>query len=206
MQFADSQATSTAFLILRHLYDGDVIEWPIEDDHPQREIFAGLEAQGYVARWDRVWPLHDRFRLTERGIATIEAVYKPAGADAFFEEMRGRNLSPESRRSYLAARQLDPVLWPLLHDHSTHWSNYGTVPSPYLSYVWEDQQPPRRRRPPARSPGMNIGSGPRIRQPYDQQYPGVILMPQRDPQLVDLDREADDAGGPVAAGSDYDVS
>ena len=84
MQFADPRATATAYLILRHLYDGDIIEWPIPDDHPLREIFMQLEAQGYVARWDRVWPLHDRYRLTEKGISSIEAVYRPAGADAFF--------------------------------------------------------------------------------------------------------------------------
>ena len=199
MQFADSQATSTAFLILRHLYDGDVIEWPIGDDHPQREIFEGLEAQGYVARWDRIWPLHDRYRLTERGIATIEAVYKPAGADAFFDEMRQQNLSPANRRAYLTSRRLDPMLWPLLHDPSTHWSNFGTVRPRYLSYIWEDQQPARRRRPPA-------GRGPRVVDPHDPNQHGVVLMPQRDPQLVDLDREAQDAGEAVAATADYDVS
>jgi hypothetical protein len=206
MQFADAQATSTAYLILRHLYDGDVIEWPIEEDHPLRDIFLGLEAQGYVVRWDRVWPLHDRYRLTDRGIAAIEAVYKPAGADAFFEEMRGLNMTPERRRAYLLSHRLDPVLWPVLHDPSTHWSNYGTTPSPYYFYVWQDQQPVRRRRPPARDSstssdddidddaGIDIGmvTGPR---------------PQQGSQLVDLDREADDAGGGVAAGTtDYDVS
>jgi len=68
MPFADPRAAATAYLILRHLYDGDIIDWPSPDDHPLREVFAQLEAQGYVARWDRVWPLHDRYRLlTEKG-------------------------------------------------------------------------------------------------------------------------------------------
>src|SRR5215218_2790541 len=124
MQFADPQQLSAAYLVLRHLYDGDVIEWPIGEDHPLHPVFVALEAQGYVARWDRVWPLHDRYRLTERGIAAIEAVYRPAGAEAFFDELRGQNLNPAGRRAYLQARQLDPVLWPLLRDPSTHWSTY----------------------------------------------------------------------------------
>jgi hypothetical protein len=100
MLFADPQASSTAYLVLRHLYDGDIIEWPIADDHPLRHVFAGLEAQGHIARWDRVWPLHDRYRLTEKGIATIEAVYHPAGAEAFWDDLRRRNLIPLDRRRY----------------------------------------------------------------------------------------------------------
>jgi hypothetical protein len=204
MQFADAQATSTAFLILRHLYDGDVIEWPIEDDHPQRAIFAGLEAQGYIARWDRVWPLHDRYRLTEQGIAAIEGVYKPAGADAFFEEMRRQNLNPAGRRTYLAARRLDPVLWPLLHDPSTHWSTYGSEPARYLAYIWEDQQPQKRRRPPAVRSGGG-GGGVRMGGGQVHHRQGVLVDP-RDPQVVDLDREAELGVGPVGTTTDYDVS
>jgi hypothetical protein len=150
MQFADTRATSIAYLILRHLYDGDVIEWPISETDPHAPIFAGLEAQGYVARWDRVWPLADRYRLTEKGIALIESVYRPAGADAFFEEVRRQNLAPQDRRNYLANRRLDPLLWPLLHDPSTHWSTYATVGSRYQSYMWEDHGhhlDPRRHHP-----------------------------------------------------------
>ena len=67
MQFADPKQRANAYLILRHLYDGDVIEWPIDDAHPLRKIFHALEQQGYIARWDRMWPLHDRYRLTEAG-------------------------------------------------------------------------------------------------------------------------------------------
>src|SRR5262249_44839569 len=115
MQFADAQSSSIAYLILRHLYDGDVIEWPIAEDHPQQPIFAALESHRYTARWDRVWPLHDRYRLTEKGIAMIEAVYRPAGAEAFFDDLRRRNLGPPERRAFLKSRGCDPTLWPLLH-------------------------------------------------------------------------------------------
>lgn len=195
MQFADPQATSTAYLVLRHLYDGDVIEWPIADDHPQREIFAGLEAQGYVARWDRVWPLHDRYRLTEQGIAAIEAVYRPAGADAFFGELRQQNLSPNDRRAWLEQRGCSPVLWPLLHDPSTHWSTYATHGAPYQQYVWEDSRPARRKRPPA---GKQILGG-NVR-------PVQVVHHQRHHHNVDLDSEAEGIAGIGPATTDYDVS
>jgi hypothetical protein len=188
MRFADPNAASTAFLILRHLYDGDIIDWPIPDDHPQREVFAQLEAEGYVARWDRVWPLHDRYRLTEKGIAAIEAVYQPAGAEAFFEELRRQNLRPADRRAYLQSRRLDPTLWPILHDPSTHWSTWHGMGGLYQSYVWEDQRPPVRRRPPARQ----------VAPPREEER-------ERVPYLVDLDRR-DDAEPVGLETPDYDVS
>jgi hypothetical protein len=201
MQFADPQASSVAYLILRHLYDGDIIEWPIADDHPQREIFMGLEAQGFVARWDRVWPLHDRYRLTEKGIATIERVYRPAGAEAFFDDLRQRNLNPADRRAYMQSRGLDPVLWPLLHDPSTHWSTYTSTGARYQSYVWEDQRPMKRRRMPK---GMKMGGGPKMGGAR------VIHHHHRDPRpvpyLVDLDRQAQDTGAVAPVKPDYDVS
>src|SRR5262249_34125879 len=130
---------------LRHLYDGDIIEWPIAEDHPLYHVFQALEAQGYIARWDRVWPLHDRYRLTEMGIAAIEAVYRPAGAEAFCDDRCRRNMSPPDRRAYLQAQRLDPFLWPLLHDPSTHWSTFGSTGSRYTSYIWSDQRPRRTR-------------------------------------------------------------
>jgi hypothetical protein len=205
MQFADPRSTSTAFLVLRHLYDGDIIEWPIADDHPLRGVFAGLEQQGYVARWDRVWPLQDRYRLTENGIRAIESVYRPAGADAFFEELRRQNLPPEQRRAYLASRQLDPMLWPVLHDPATHWSTYGTMPSRYQEYVWEDRMPVRRKRPrPAARPAARGGSGGKVVHHHHHHH-----RPEHDDRahhLVDLDREAGDTGAIGPAASDYDVS
>ncbi len=215
MQFADPKATSIAYLILRHLYDGDVIEWPIPDEHPQRDIFAGLETQGYVARWDRIWPLSDRYRLTEKGIALIESVYRPAGAEAFFEDIRRQNLPPKDRRAYMASRQLDALLWPLLHDPSTHWSTYGTSGSLYQTYLWEDHRPQKRTRPPSTSRGGGGGGGgsgrgismPRVVHVVEHHrthvsHPAHASHPAH---LVDLDREAGDSVV-SPTGPDYDVS
>ena len=205
MQFADPRAAATAYLVLRHLYDGDIIEWPIPDDHPLREVFVQLEAQGYVARWDRVWPLHDRYRLTEKGIATIEAVYRPAGADVFFEDLRRRNLSPLDRRAYLQSQGLNPALWPLLHDPSTHWSTFHTIGARYHTYVWEDHQPPKRVRPTKMKRAGGGGKGPSVvhhHHHHDDRYPHPALIPQ----LVDLDRQAGDAGQVAPPTHDYDVS
>ena len=201
MQFADPRSTATAYLILRHLYDGDIIEWPIPDDHPQREIFAQLEAQGYVARWDRVWPLHDRYRLTERGISAIESVYRPAGAEAFFEDLRRRNLSPHDRRTFLQQHGLNPALWPLLHDPSTHWSTFHEVGARYHSYVWEDMQPPKRVRPTKQKAGGGGGRPVHHNHHHDHDYDH-----RRAAHLLDLDREANDPGHTAPGTFDYDVS
>jgi len=186
MQFEDPQARSNAYLILRHLYDGDVIEWPIGDDHPLRDIFAALETQGYIARWDRVWPLHDRYRLTDRGIATIEEVYRPAGAQTIYNDIRSRNLTAAQRRAYLQQQGYDPVLWPLLHDPSTHWDMYRQQRGDYYDWFWEDQYP--------------------AYSPLEQPPQGAV------PYVVDLDREANASGtaaaiaGAEAALADHDVS
>jgi hypothetical protein len=198
LQFADPQALSTAYLVLRHLYDGDVIDWPVEDSHPLRQIFADLEAQGYVARWDRIWPLHDRYRLTDLGIATIEAQYRPAQADQVFNDLQGMNLKPYDRRAYLQSAGYDPVLWPILHDHSTHWSSYygSGYRSSYYNYLWEDDEPSYRTR--HHHPNLYV----------DQRVPDEALIPQPGPHVVDLDREAAAGGvaGGVLAGHDLDVS
>jgi hypothetical protein len=146
MLFADPNANAVAYLVLRHLYDGDVIDWPLDEDDPHAPLLAALEQQGLVARWDRMWPLHDRYRLTESGIAAIEAVYRPAGAEEIFEGMRQANLPPPERRGYLQSRGLDASLWPILHDPTTHWTTWGSSAPRYQSYVWEDLLAPRRRR------------------------------------------------------------
>ncbi len=203
MQFADPSAGATAYLILRHLYDGDVIEWPIADDHPLRGVFAQLEAEGYVARWDRVWPLHDRYRLTEKGIATIEAVYRPAGSEAFFDELRRANLNPAGRRGYLQTRGFDPNLWPLLHDPSTHWSTYQQTGARYHAYVWEDHRPARPRRPPANAGKGQGGVSRVIHHHHDDDY---FRRNQQVPYLVDLDRPNDNEPLASPATPDYDVS
>jgi hypothetical protein len=206
MQFADPQASATAWLILRHLYDGDIIEWPVGEDVPQQPVFAALEAQGYIARWDRVWPLRDRYRLTERGIAAIESVYRPAGAEAFWDDLCRRNLRPPDRRAYLQSQRLDPVIWPLLHDPSTHWSTYASVGSRWQAYIWSDTRPPKPTRADKRKPmkggGARGGPGPRVHHHHHHHHD----HPHQVPYLVDLDRQAHDPGLGVPATHDYDVS
>jgi hypothetical protein len=193
MQFADPRQRANAYLILRHLYDGDVIEWPIEDDHPLKAIFDALEQQGYVARWDRVWPLHDRYRLTETGIAAIEAVYKPSGADAVWSDLRGRNMRVKERRVYLVDHGYDPYLWPLLHDPSTSWDTYYEDPGFYWGYIWEDDTPYRTRH---------------YVESVEEVVPDVEDVPVQAPYVVDLDREAAQSPEMAVASpvSDYDVS
>lgn len=189
MQFADPQQLSTAYLILRHLYDGDIIEWPVADDHPRHAVFAALETQGYVARWDRTWPRRDRYRLTETGIAAIEAAYKPAGAGLVFEELRRRNLPPEDRRSYLRSLGYEPTLWALLHDPSTRWDSYDDDGGDYQDYIWEDVHPRRH--------GGSLGPT------YDDNRDRGTVPPY----VVDLDREANSSGDAVGVPqADYDVS
>ena len=194
MQFAAPEDRAQAYLILRHLYDGDVIEWPIADDHPLRAIFESLEQQGEIARWDRTWPRHDRYRLTERGIATIEAVYRPAGADAIWNTLRTRNLPPRQRRSYLEDQGYDPLIWALLHDPSTHWDAYRTDHSRYVDYLWEND---RRRSREEADEADRVAV-------LDPHAPKKVVAPY----VVDLDTEAqtDGDGGPLLERNDYDVS
>jgi hypothetical protein len=194
VQFADQQALSTAYLILRHLYDGDVIDWPVDDAHPLRAIFAQLELEGYVARWDRIWPLHDRYRLTDLGIATIEAQYRPANSQKMFDDLRAMNMNPYDRRAYLQSAGYDPYLWPILHDPYNNYNTYGYDPSyrsSYYSYVWEDNEPTYRHR----------------------HYQPSTLLPDDTSSVaqplhnVDLDRDAAAAAGAVGlAHTDLDVS
>lgn len=214
MQFEDAQDLPAAYLILRHLYDGDVIEWPIAGDHPLHHVFGALEAQGYIARWDRVWPLHDRYRLTDKGIATIEGVYRPAGAEAIYHDIRNRNLAAAQRRAYLAQQGYDPVLWPLLHDPTTHWDMFHRDRGRYYDWFWEDQLPYRHRRSYGSTgyvPDPDIEDstvGPSVNDPAGQ-APRVLGAV---PYVVDLDREAasssgsDLVTGAEPATADYDVS
>jgi hypothetical protein len=205
MQFADPQELSTAYLILRHLYDGDVIEWPIAEEHPLHSVFAALESQGYVARWDRMWPRRDRYRLTEKGIATIEAVYRPAGAELVFDELRRKNLPPPERRAYLQSLGHDPTLWSLLHDPSTHWDSYRDNGGRYTDYIWEDQRPVKRKRRGAQVKRTDTGYTDDLLHDDDyhrRQQAATV------PYLVDLDREAHQSTDVDVAApqSDYDVS
>jgi hypothetical protein len=199
MQFASQQELSTAYLVLRSLYEGDVIEWPIDSDHPLRAIFEGLEQQGYIARWDRTWPRHDRYRLTERGIAEIERQYTPTGSEQMWNDIRGRNLSPRDRRSYLQSQGYDPYLWPLLHDPSTHWDSYRDYRGRYYDYFWEDDYGFRYRHT---YPYATYDTTPD--QPLAPAAAAAVAQ-----YNLDLDREAlhDDAlAGVAPASHDYDVS
>lgn len=210
MQFADPQQRANAFLILRHLYDGDVIEWPIADDHVLKPVFDALEQQGYVARWDRMWPLHDRYRLTESGIAQIEGVYKPDGAEAVWNDLRARGMSPSQRRAYLQQQGYDPTLWPLLHDPSTNWDTYDDDRGFWWGYVWEDQMNRRYRHRPVVTDNSNPSGYDDWERQQDRQRIAEAEEAVRQKQhTVDLDREAmqdTDVAAVAAPTSDYDVS
>lgn len=202
MQFADPRQQSTAYLILRHLYDGEVIEWPIDDAHPHHAVFKALEEQGYVARWDRTWPRRDRYRLTDRGIATIEAVYKPATADSTYDELRRLQMPAAQRRQFLASRGHDPLLWGLLHDPGTSWDTWEIEGGRYHRYLWEDQWPRRYRR----SHGTTVDDGDLDDDGIDDAAEvAAAAAAQRHHHTVDLDREAGDVQVAAPHG-DYDVS
>jgi len=162
-----------ALLILRQLHDGDVIDYPIPDDSPWKRFFEELVSQGLIARWDRVWPLHDRYRLTEPGVATIGKLYRPAEAESVFADLRRRDLAPEARPSFLRNLGHDPLLWPALHDPHTHWMTWGEERGPYSRYVW------------ARPPGGLAAGEPDAA----DELPG---LPSRAAAVrtVDLDRES----------------
>lgn len=191
MQFADPKDRATAYLILRHLYDGDVIEWPVPDDHPQHVIFRELETQGLIARWDRTWPKRDRYRLTEQGIATIEAVYRPAEAHTRWDQLRGYDRP--TRRRMLTDWGYDPWLWVVLHDPSTQWDRYGDDGSLWADDLWSDQRKRTRSAEHVEADGDDAAT--------------AAVVP---PVVVDLDREAAsrDVGDTAHAPAhlDYDVS
>lgn len=129
-----------SLLILRHLHDGDVIDYPIAEDHAHREIVQELEAQGFIARWDRIWPLHDRYRLTEQGIAEIEKVYKPEQYEKDMAALRQQNLSPEDRRRYLRDRGYDPYASTVVHDPYADWNTWDDDdPGVLFGYIFSDR-------------------------------------------------------------------
>jgi hypothetical protein len=136
---------AVALLVMRHLYDGDVIDWPLADDHPKVAVFQQLESLGYIARWDRIWPLHDRYRLTEKGIREIEKHYRPADADRIYQQMRQSGArNPKARQELLRRQGVDPWHWTVLHDPYTHWSTWDTDSGSYYRQVWYD--PPGHHR------------------------------------------------------------
>lgn len=143
----------------------------------------------------------------------IESVYRPAGAEAIYSDLRSRNLPAAQRRAYLVQQGYDPVLWPLLHDPTTHWEMFHRDRGRYYDWFWEDQPPYRHRRSHG-SPGYvpdqdsdDWTSGSTATDPASQ-APRVLGAV---PYLVDLDREAASSGPDLARGAepaaaDYDVS
>jgi hypothetical protein len=215
MPFSTPRNAATSYLILRHLYEGDVIEWPIAEDHPKKPLLDALEAQGLIARWDRMWPLHDRYRLTDKGIAAIEAIYRPAGAEAFLADVRKRSLPPAERRAFVTSRGLDPVIWPILHDPYTHWSNLDQDQGQYHAFLWEDQRPPLRKpRPPKVKPApapkprppARVGGGGGVRVVHHMVTHDVHHHHHHPHQVVDLDGQVEDPGDVDPVAGDYDVS
>ena len=207
MQFEDPQDRATGYLILRHLYDGDVIEWPIADDHPLRHVFTALEAQGYIARWDRTWPLHDRYRLTDRGIATIKGVYKPAGADTIYNDLRRKNLGAAQRRAYLSQQGYDPVLWPLLHDPTTRWDRVRYDRGSYYDWFWDDQPTYHHHHHEQRADDAGYVRDPDVDDPTARDAAAAQRAVGAAPFVVDLDREAGSSGPGVRQSAiDRDVS
>jgi hypothetical protein len=212
MPFSNPRNAATSYLVLRDLHDGNVIDWPLDEAHPLRGLFDLLTEQGYIARWDRMWPLHDRYRLTEKGIAALEGAYRPAGAQQFVDQLRARRLPAPERRAALQAQRLDPVIWPILHDPYTHWTNLAEDQGPYYRFFWEDQAPRRRPAPPkpqkqapARAQVRVGGGGGGFRVQH------VVVHEHhhhhQDPStLVDLDRDAGDPDYVAPEPGDYDVS
>jgi hypothetical protein len=131
-------------LVLRHLYDGDIVDYPLPDDHPDRPLFDGLERKGWIARWNRMWPLRDRYRLTERGIAEIERHYDPKKAEAVLGELKSMGLPPDKRGPWLRSKGYEPESWSTLHDPYTHWETWRTDPGPNFLYVHETARAARR--------------------------------------------------------------
>lgn len=187
MPFSSPRNAAISYLVLRDLSDGDIIEWPLPPDHPLKALFDGLESGGFIARWDRIWPLSDRYRLTEKGIAALEALYRPAGAEAFFESLRARNIPAVERRAELERAQLHPVIWPILHDPHTHWSTVDQDQGRYYRFFWEDQSPLRRNPAPPNRPAVAYPAGAPARAAAYPHHPSPVHG-----TLFDLDREARD--------------
>lgn len=208
MPFSNPRNAATSYLILRELADGGVIDWPLDEADAQRPLFDGLEAGGFIVRWDRVWPLHDRYRLTEKGIQALEAVYNPGAASPLIERIRAQDLPPAQRRAQLLAVRLDPVVWPILHDPYTHWSSIRVDQGHLYRFFWEDQVAPRRkpapRKPapkpkPPKPPKVGFGN-------VAARLVNVHHHHHVDGTLVDLDRDADPDYIPPDPGGDVDVS
>jgi hypothetical protein len=203
MPFSSPERAALSYLVLRQLYDGDVIEWPIGDEHPLAGLFAALEAQGYLARWNRIWPLKDRYRLTERGISAIEAVYRPSEAETIWQRLRSEG--PAGRRSVLQAHRADPRIWPVLHDPHTHWSNWPHFRGPWYEYIWEDEVGRTASAARARRSHERTREGDDDDYDYDDASP-LAPTPWPRSDVVDLDADAGRVDFSESGRPDYDVS
>ncbi len=170
--FSNQRDATSALLILRHLHDGEAIDYPVPVDSPHAHLFAQLEADGYIERWDRFWPLSDRYRLTERGAQTIRSCYRPANAAAVMQQLRARHLAPPARPQALRAMGFDPALWPILHDPGTDWRLWPAQIGPFQRYVWEASlvQPARPQPGPAARVAQ---AGTPLQRPYGNQVYGT---------------------------------
>jgi hypothetical protein len=124
-------------LVLRHLYDGDLLDYPLPHEHPDWAVFDALEQRGWIARWDRIWPLRDRYRLTEAGIAEIERHYQAERGEELLGELRAARVPAEQRRRWLRDRGVDDDVWPELHDPHTHWESVRFDGGPLRRWVDE---------------------------------------------------------------------
>jgi hypothetical protein len=202
MPFSSPERAALSYLILRQLYDGDVIDWPVGDEHALADVFAALASQGYLARWRRVWPLRDRYRPTEKGIAAIEAVYRPAEAEGIWQGLGAER--PAGRRALLRARGHEPRLWPVLHDPHTHWSSWPQFRGPWYEFVWEDEVERAPAGPARAADGGDDGGGADDEGTVDEGSLGPEPWPRAD--VVDLDADAGRVDFAEGDRAEYDVS
>jgi hypothetical protein len=144
--FTNTRDTTLGMLILRHLHEGDVIDYPVDSDIPQAYIFRALETSGYIERWHRIWPLHDRYRITPQGLAALQKVYQPESAQATLAQLGAQAQNPYARRQLIQGRGVDPALWGALHDPHTHWMTFHQYPGPYHRYLYADRYERRYER------------------------------------------------------------
>lgn len=141
MMFSTHRESVIGLLVLRHLHTGNVIDYPAPESLPQIKILKTLEDNGFIERWNRLWPLADRYRLTAKGVQAIQAAYRPDNAEAVLQQLRARNLAPSARPQALRALGYDPNYWPILHDPHTHWMTWPELIGPYQRYIWEPELP-----------------------------------------------------------------
>jgi hypothetical protein len=176
----DTSERAIRLLIMRALLDGDVIDYPIAADHRKHGLFSALEAEGLIARWDRMWPLHDRYRLTERGTSLIQRLQDPDAQD-FFERLKEQGLSPAARRKELRSRNLDPFDYSVVNDPYSSWETWDDDPGAFFLYVNEqDSEEPSDR------PVISHAAVPRSAGVIDLDRDADLLSPIHDIPVTDI--------------------